>query len=317
MFDTKTFTNSLQKAYNQSKFQIKKHSPEILIVSGIAGVVASFIMTIKATTKLDEVLDEGSARIEDARNLEVVVKPETGLCRQKTEQELRTDVAKAYTYTALHVAKLYAPSVLTLGLSITAIVSSHNIMQRRNLAITAAYTALDKSFTEYQKRVAEKYGEDTEKELRYGVHKEKLESEIVGEDGKTKKTKENVKIIDKEPGPYSKFFDECSRYWEKDAELNLMFLRRTERYLNDILRRDGYLFLCDVYKALDIAETRESRVVGWIYDPNDKERANNVDFGLYDAWRPEVQRFVNGYERTVLLDFNPDGVIINEAKYPG
>ena len=36
-----------------------------------------------------------------------------------------------------------------------------------------------------------------------------------------------------------------------------------------------------------------------------------VDFGIYDINKPKNRDFVNGYERTILLDFNVDGDILN------
>lgn len=292
------FTKSFQAAFNKVKFKTIQHSPEILVVTGVVGTVVAFGLAIKATRKLDDILEDGNKQIAAAK--------ETGENKE---------LAKAYGGTVLNVGKLYAPAGITLGFSLAAILGSHHILQKRNVAITAAYTALDKAYKEYQSRVSDKLGEEAEKELRYGITKEKAEEETVDENGKKKKVKSEHNVFDgKEHGPYAKFFDEASRNWERDPELNLMFLRREERYWNDILRRDGYVFLCDVYKSLDIDETKASRTVGWIYDPNGKENISYIDFGLYNA---ENRRFVNGYEPSILLDFNCDGIIINKVNYPG
>lgn len=306
-------SKNLQSTYHKSKFTLTKHSPEIFLISGIAGTVVAFGLAIRATRKLDDVLEKGNERIESAK---AVPENETGLAL-KDESQVRKDLAKAYAITAFDVGRLYAPSGVLLGLSITAIVGSHNIMQRRNVSLATAYATLDQAFKQYKQRVADKYGEEAEKDIRYGVKTETIEEFEEDVNGKKKKVKKKEKYVSDEPSPYAKFFDESSRCWEKDAELNLMFLRRTERYCNDILRRDGYLFLCDVYKALDIDETRESRTVGWIYDPEDKSLQNHVDFGIYNTNRKKVRDFVNGLERVVLLDFNPDGVVLDRVKYPG
>lgn len=34
---------------------------------------------------------------------------------------------------------------------------------------------------------------------------------------------------------------------------------------------------------------------------------NFIDFGVFDGDRPRARDFVNGYERSILLDFNVDG----------
>lgn len=111
------------------------------------------------------------------------------------------------------------------------------------------------------------------------------------------------------PSGYAKFFDECSREWMKDPELNLMFLRGKQAMLNNKLQACGFVFLNEVYRELDLCEpTQEGQVVGWYYTP---EHPSFIDFGIYNTNR-STERFVNGYERSILLDFNVDGVIIDK-----
>ena len=82
-----------------------------------------------------------------------------------------------------------------------------------------------------------------------------------------------------------------------------------------MMKSRGYLYLNDVYEMLGIPKTKEGHVVGWIYDENDPDNDNFVDFGIYDVWTPneklnESRRdFVNGFERNILLDFNVRGNI--------
>ena len=67
----------------------------------------------------------------------------------------------------------------------------------------------------------------------------------------------------------------------------------------------------DVYAMLGIPKTRAGQVVGWIYDEKEPIGDNYVDFGIYDTNKPSNRDFVNGYERTILLDFNVDGNILD------
>ena len=71
----------------------------------------------------------------------------------------------------------------------------------------------------------------------------------------------------------------------------------------------------EVYQALGIPETEAGQVVGWIYDPEnpDHKGDNYVDFNIYDLHREKSRDFVNGYERSILLDFNVDGEILHRA----
>lgn len=108
---------------------------------------------------------------------------------------------------------------------------------------------------------------------------------------------------------YARFFDETSFAWDKNPELNLIFLRHTQEAANEVLKRHGCLFLNDVYDMLGIPRTKAGQVVGWIYDEKNPMGDNYVDFDIYASRNIE---FVNGYERKALLDFNVDGVILDK-----
>ena len=108
---------------------------------------------------------------------------------------------------------------------------------------------------------------------------------------------------------YSRFFDDGCAGWTKDPEYNFMFLKNQERYANDLLKSKGHLFLNEVYDMLGIPRTKAGQVVGWIYDEKNPVGDNFVDFGILDMRKPKCRDFVNGYERSILLDFNVDGNI--------
>ena len=90
-----------------------------------------------------------------------------------------------------------------------------------------------------------------------------------------------------------------------------MFLKDQQRYANDLLKSKGHLFLNEVYDMLGIPRTKAGQVVGWIYDEKHPVGDNFVDFGIYDIYNERARDFVNGYERTILLDFNVDGNILD------
>ena len=66
----------------------------------------------------------------------------------------------------------------------------------------------------------------------------------------------------------------------------------------------------EVYEMLGIPKTVIGQRVGWVYDENNPVGDNFVDFGIYDLYNEKARDFVNGYERTILLDFNVDGDIL-------
>lgn len=299
------------RAIHKFGFQIKKHSPEILLVAGVVGAVASAVMACRATIKAKEIVDkskEDIAIIHDCMANETL--KENG---EYSDEQGKKDLTIVYTNTAVDLAKLYGPSVILGTLSIASILTSNNILRGRNVALAAAYAAVDKSYKEYRGRVREKYGEEADKELTFDIKAKEVEKTVVDEKGKEKKVKETVLDSNSNAhSPYAKVFDELNDNWENDSEYNTMFLRKTERWANDYLKSHGYLFLNDVYKALGFQPTRAGQVVGWIYDPINPVGDNYVSFGIDNLYDNGVRLFVNGNESAVWLDFNVDGDILNK-----
>lgn len=301
--------NNVTRKFHRVAFKFKKHSPELLVVGGVVGVVGSAVMACKATTKLDTILDETKGNVDKIHH--AIEHPET-LPEPYTEEDGKKDLAIVYTQAAVKVAKLYAPAVIVGGLSITAILAGHNITRKRNVALAAAYTAVDKSFKEYRGRVVERFGEALDKELKYNLKTKEVEEIVTNEDGTETVVKKTVEVAD--PNGYSvyaRFFDDGCIGWTKDPEYNLMFLKDQQRYANDLLQTRGHLFLNEVYDMLGIPRNKMGQVVGWIYDEKNPVGDNFVDFGIYDVHDEAKRNFVNGYERTILLDFNVDGNIMD------
>ena len=302
--------NSATKTFHRVGFQIKKHSPEILLVTGITGVVTSAVMACKATTKVDAIVEETKKSINmihegmDAGNICDV---------EYTEEDSKKDLAIVYIQTGVKFAKLYGPSVL-LGLtSIGCILASNNIIHKRNVALSAAYTAIDRSFKGYRSRVIERFGESMDRELRYNIKTQEVKETVVDEEtGKKKTVKSTVSVVDPNTySDYARFFDEYCAGWTKDAEYNLMFLRQQQNYANELLKSRGHLFLNEVYDMLGIDRTKAGNIVGWIYDEKHPIGDNFVDFGIYVLDNEKARDFVNGRERSILLDFNVDGDILS------
>lgn len=302
--------NTISGAFNKVGFQIKKHSPEILVAAGVVGVVASAIMACKATTKVSEILDETKNTLD---TIHTGVKDGNINGKEYTEEDGKKDVVATYVQTGVKFVKLYGPSVVLGGLSIASIVSSNHIMRKRCAGLAAAYATVDHSFKEYRGRVADRFGEDVEREIRYGIKAKEIEETVTNEDGTETVVKKTVSTIDPsiavDCSPYAKFFDAASPHWDKDPEYNLMFLKAEQNYANDLLRANGHLFLNDVYKRLGIPTTKAGQVVGWIYDKDNPDDDCYVDFGIFTSDSQATRNFVNGTENVILLDFNVAGNI--------
>ena len=300
--------NNVSRSINRIGFKLKKHSPEILAATGTIGAVTSAVMACKATTKLGAILKKTKTDMEVIRT--AMEHPEYLEPEKYTEDDGKNDIRILYAKTGLNIIKLYAPSVILGGLSITAMLTSNNILRKRNIALAAAYTAVDKGFKEYRSRVVERFGEEMDRELRYNLKSKEIEETVVDEKGKEKIVKKTVNVVD--PSTYSvyaRFYDDGCNGWTKNPEDNLYFLKCQENYANDLLKTRGHLFLNEVYDMLGIPRTQAGQIVGWVYDEKNPVGDNFVDFGILDLYDEKKREFVNGYERTILLDFNVDGEI--------
>lgn len=298
---------SLTRTANKVGFKLQKHSPEILVVAGIVGAVASAVMACKATTKLSEITEESKAHLDAIHT--AMENPESMPDGDYSEDDGKKDLTIVYAQTAGKIIKLYAPSIILGALSIGAILTSNNMLRKRNMALATAYAAVDKSFKEYRSRVVERFGEELDRELKYNIRKEQVEETIVDENGEEKTVTKEVEVVDSSAiSDFARFYDDGCLGWTKDPEMNLMFLRRQQDAANDRLKDKGYLFLNEVYEMLGIPRSKAGQSVGWIYD---KDNVYKIDFGIYDTHKEPNRNFVNGYEKTILLDFNVDGDILD------
>lgn len=310
--------NTITRSVGKAKLTVKKYSPEILLVTGVAGVVVSAVMACKATTKLDAVLETAKHEVDAVHEAKerghviVSVDEETGevVTEEYTEEDHKKDLAIVYIKNGVKFAKLYGPAVVMGISSVGCILASNNIIRKRNVALAAAFNVTDSAFKEYRGRVVERFGEELDRELRYNIKAQEVEEVVTHEDGTESTVKKTV--YSAELNDYSKFakiFDEYCKGWSKDPEANLFYLRQVQDFCNKKLKSQGYLFLNDVYKELGIRPTPAGQVVGWIYDEARPIGDNYVDFGLYDIHDEGKRLFVNGHERNVIIDFNVDGVI--------
>ena len=161
------------KIVGKASFQLKKHSPEILVVAGVAGTVVSAIIACKATLKVNEIVEDVKHDIDDVHD--AVEKGITKAGENYSVEDSKKDLAVIYAKTGVSFAKLYAPAVILGTLSITSILASNNILRKRNVALSAAYAAVDKGFKDYRERVVERFGEQVDKELKYNIKAKKFD----------------------------------------------------------------------------------------------------------------------------------------------
>ena len=268
----------------------QKNSPVLLFGVGVAGVLGTVVLASRATLKMDEILKEAEENRETAETLDHA---------DYSEADRKKDLILVRTKTAISIAKLYGPAFALGVFSIGCLTGSHVILSRRVVGLTTAYAALDKGFREYRERVVAEYGVEKDVEFRFGAHE--VELAVDTDEGPVAKT---FMQVDQKHSIYARLFDETNTNWSPDWMYNRTFIRSQQNWANDMLKVRGHMFLNDVYDMLAMERSSAGAVVGWVLGNGDDE----IDFGVLNDMF-EGSRFINGNERSVLLDFNVDGVV--------
>lgn len=301
---------NLTRTFNRTGLKIKKYSPEILMVTGTVGVVVSGVMACRATLKINEILNDTKDTIDKIHE----VSEDPDMKEKYSEEDSKKDLAIVYTQTAWKLIKLYGPSVGLGVASIGCMIGSNRILNKRNVALAAAYKAVDTSFKEYRGRVVERFGKELDKELRYNIKAQEIEEVSVDENGNEVVKKTTVDVMENDPNRYSQYaivFDDGNDGWDPDPERTKFFLIQQQNWANERLKSQGHLFLNEVYDMLGVKRTKAGAQVGWVYDEKNQNGDNYVDFGIFDIYSPKARDFVNGLEKVIVLDFNVDGCILD------
>ena len=299
--------DKLTRDIGKAGLKLKKHSPEILAAVGTVGVVASAVMACKATTKISEILDDTNDQLNTIRGAST----DPNLAERYSVDDAKKDTTIVYIQTGVKFAKLYGPAVAVGVASIGCLLGSNHILRKRNVALAAAYTAVDKSFKAYRGRVVERFGEDLDRELRYNIKAREVQEIVTDENGNETTVTSTVEVpeINHDNSEYARCFDETCIGWTRDPQYNTMFVTPIQTWANDRLQSKGYLYLNEVYEMLGFQRTKAGQVVGWLYNGDGD---NYVDFGIFNIKDKQKRRFVNGYEKSIWLDFNVDGNILNK-----
>lgn len=301
-FNVSAITAAATRKVHRPALVLAKYSPALLTGVGVVGMVGATVLACRATLKAEPIVTQAKAdlaMIHEAHDLAISNPTEI----EYSTLDYRRDLSIVYARAGVGFLKLYLPALALGGVSISCILGGQGIMWKRNAAIGVAYQGLQKSFSAYRERVAEEFGPEKERDIRQGSHDEIVTTEKDGE-----KVEETVRKAAElaDISPYAKIFDEYNTHWQRNADYNRIFLQTTQRYANDKLNAMGHIFLNEVYDMLGFPRTSAGAMVGWV---KNGDGDNFVDFGLVDLDNEEKRDFINGWERSILLDFNVDGVI--------
>lgn len=289
--------------------KIVQKSPELCLVGGIGLGIGATVLACRATLKVNTIIETHKKNLANINQVMADNKKDPTAWPEYTPEDAQRDKFISTVQCVRDLVKLYLPAIGMGVLSVVLLIGGHKIQSNRLMALSTAYTALSSAYDSYRDRVKEEVGEAKEKDIYEGRRTvEKIEK---NEKGKDVKKKEQIQTSPM--NPYSRLFDECNPWWDRDAEHNKFFLCLQQSRANDLLEKHGHLFLNDVYKMLGFPPTKEGQLIGWL---KNGEGDGIVSFGI--PWTevgqvdPDKAAFINGYERSIWLTFNCDGVIYDK-----
>ena len=225
--DIKNMANTLLKG-------VSKHSPTILTVCSIVGVITTVGMAINATPKALQLIEDEELRREaDYEDEEDAINP-----KPMTKFEI---VKVAWTP--------YIPTIIMAGGTIACIISANTINTKRNAALASAYFLSENALKEYQAKVIEKIGEKKEKLLKQEIAQDHV-----------KKTKNENNTIVVSGGNDTLCLDLISgRYIRTSVDK----LRRAENEINKQLLNDMWMSLNEMYYKLGVDSIAAGNELGW------------------------------------------------------
>ena len=302
----KQICDTVVLAGRKTVFAAKKHSPEIMIGTGIALGVGTVIMTWFAAKKTDKALEEPKKIIATAKSMEIT--------EHYTKEDQKHDILLGYKKGAVEIAKLYGPIVIMGASSIACVLTSHKILSGRYAGVVAANGILSKEFSDYRDKVIEKYGKEEDYKFRFGDKMENVAETTKDENGS------ETTIVKEQPKnnyastTFARCFDETSPAFQKDALYNIDTLKRLQGQLNDELKAKRVLTLNDAYELLGYEKTQAGFYYGWIYDPR-SENKSFVDFGLPFEDREWIHRMIVENQRYYWLDFNCTEIVWSSTPF--
>ena len=291
--------SKITRSFNLTKLKVVDKAPEIYVFVGDVALVGAIISAIRGTFKFVEHLKTYESNLEKIQRIEDAQKAGHGdeelrsidikAARREARIELFKGGVKSYALTALFGFGSAASNAAALGLMKGKYLTTASVL---------ATTVADKTFLE--DAVREKYGEDELRALQTECPDPKEITAHVDE-----KTGE---VVEESKGStyhsiFAKFFDEANPNWVKSAEENRNFLYKAEEMANYLLEGRGYFYLNDVYAILGIPKTKAGELYGWVWDPN---KVHQISFGIFREDSRAAREFVNGFERSILLEFNCD-----------
>lgn len=246
----------------------KQHAPEICIGAGVAGFLAEIPLTVKATNKTRDILDEKKADIEKCtQNLAYHVERNDTI--EYSREDYEQDIKRIKRRTRKKLIRAWVPVGTTGAGSVISVLGGYKILNGRYVATTAAYKVLESGFDRYRSKVAERFGAEVDKEL-YTLKADEVEEECRKRNEAEEKAMANrgKKKSSWEKCGQIMIFDDHSERWQRywTGQQVLEYLHIKNNQLADLLKIRGNIFGNDICDMLGMPRTAEGQVVGIVYE---------------------------------------------------
>ena len=213
--------------FKNVKMSLSKHSPEILTSLGIAGMITTTVLAVKATPKA----------------LDLIAEAEEEKTEEYGEELTKVEVVKA-------AWKPYIPAAVTGITSIACLIGANSVNAKRNAALATAYNLTATAFSEFKNATVETVGEKKEQIIRNKVAEEQVNKEPVNQSA----------IIVSGTGTTRCFDTITKRRFISDIET-------IRRIVNELNRRmvngEDYISLNEFYTELGLDEVSVGDDLGW------------------------------------------------------
>ena len=331
--------DTIKTTTKKAAHSVKVHSPEICLVVGLAAGVGAIVAAIKATQKVEPVLDKAKDEIERLNGFKeegkiqftVDAANEIEQVLDFDEDDYRKAVVKCWMRTLWELAKIYGWTVALELLSITCIYKGVYKEQHERIAAAVADASIARAALEaIRTNFLKDHTEEEWDKYRYGLEEEEYEEVVTDEKtGKTKTVKRKDNVASDDP---LHRYSEYARYWkpydpetgtgsdnyEKNMEYNLAFIRKMIANCSTDYVVDEHMYLDQFWRAIGYRgknnSDKKARRVGWAFNHPNCHSKDGITV-LLRVVRRKVQDYnrngelVYRYENWIVIDPQVDGMI--------
>lgn len=216
--------SDVAKFFKQVQTKMVKHSPGILTGVGIAGMVGTTVMAVKATPKAIQLLEEAKA--------------------ERNEEKLPPVEVVKVTW------KCYIPAAITCVTSAACLLKAASINTRRNAALVTAYNLSKTALAEYKEKVIETIGETKEQAVVDKIAKDKIDKDPVS----------SHEVIMTDKGSTLCYDGIFGRYFISDKDSILRAINNVNR---ELVTGGMYVSLNEFYDDIGLPHTKIGDMLGW------------------------------------------------------